>query len=48
MSKKPINMRIDTDLLEKIKEQAAKEKRPLTNLVEYALWNYLQFIKISK
>jgi len=38
--KKPINIRIDQKLLEKIKAQAAREKRTVTNLVEYVMERY--------
>jgi hypothetical protein len=38
--KQPINIRIDPKLLEEIKDQAAKEKRTVTNLIEYVMERY--------
>jgi len=38
--KKPINIRIEEKILEKIKSKAADEKRTVTNLVEYVMEQY--------
>lgn len=38
--KKPINIRVEKKLLEKIKTKAASQKRSLTNLVEYVMERY--------
>lgn len=38
--KKPINIRIEENILEKIKSKAADEKRTVTNLVEYVMERY--------
>lgn len=38
MAKTPFTMRLDDDLKAKLKTLADKEKRPLTNYMEYLLW----------
>jgi predicted HicB family RNase H-like nuclease len=38
--KKPINIRIDPKLLEKIRAKAKEQKRTVTNLVEYVMERY--------
>lgn len=39
--KKPITIRVDPKLLKQAKEQAVKERRTLTSLIEYAVEKYL-------
>ncbi len=47
MIKKPYSIRIDPILLEQLKVQAEKEMRPVNNLIEFALNEYLK-TKTSK
>ena len=41
MTKIPYSIRIDPELLTVLKEQAKKEMRPVNNLIEFALNDYL-------
>lgn len=44
MSKIPYSIRIDKALLNKVRAQAKTENRSVNNLIEYALYNYKEFI----
>lgn len=45
MGKQPFSLKLPQELLEEVREQAAKEHRPVNNLIEVALIDYLQKTK---
>lgn len=42
MGKTPFSLKLDNDLMEKVREQAAKEHRPVNNFIEVVLIKYLE------
>ena len=44
MPKVPYTIKIDEALLNKVRAQSKKENRSVNNLIEYALYNYKEFI----
>lgn len=42
MGKQPFSLKLPPELLERVREQAAKEHRPVNNLIEVAILDYLE------
>ncbi len=45
MTKQPFSLKLPPELMEKVREQALKEHRPVNNLIEVALLEYLEKAK---
>jgi hypothetical protein len=41
MGKTPFSLKLDSDIMEAVKEQAKKEHRPVNNFIEAVLMKYL-------
>lgn len=45
MGKQPFSLKLPPEILDKVREQAAKEHRPVNNLIEVAILDYLEKTK---
>jgi len=42
MGKTPFSLKLDSDIMEAVKDQAKKEHRPVNNFIEAVLMKYLE------
>jgi hypothetical protein len=45
MTKQPFSLKLPPEIMEKVRAQALKEHRPVNNLIEVALLEYLERVK---
>ncbi len=48
MGKTPFSLKLDSDLMDAVKEEAKKEHRPVNNFIEVVLLEYLKKKKETK